>query len=640
MLVLGSAHHLRAAEEDLFLTLILQELRTYEHGGNDDILLKLRDFVYENRNDPAAREACENALIAFLDSDATLTAKMEVCRHLRTIGSEKAVPALQRLLVQAETSDVARFVLEKIPGDRVDAVLLQAMTGSQGGIKLGLISSLGHRRTAASVPDLLELAVGPDQKMAQAATTALGNIGSSEAVDGLTEALDEAEEERRRLLADALLTCADNLRANDHREEAKRIYWHLWNTPVSLPQRQAALIGRIAMGGSDTQQIVLEVLGGKDPELFSTAISQVPNAFAAHNVPPLCERLPHLPPVNQEQLLAALAKYPVPAVQKTAVQALRSQHPGVRIAALKALAKVGDASVVQTLVAHAALSRGSEQQAARTSLYDLGAEGTDDAILSALKAEGEAEQQRELLRAAGERHVLESKDLLFLLAREGESRNRVEATRALRTVASASDLPRLLDLLLEAAANAERQTLTNTVAVVAGKIPRPESRGLLVAHKLSQTEDIPKRCDLYRVLGKIGDVSTLPLLRQALEDPEADIRDAAVRALAEWPGTEPREDVLKIAQAFPGSTHQVLSLQAYIRMVGQAEYETPEEAVQLLQSCVPLLKRAEEKKALLGLLPRYPCSEALNLAESYLSQEEVKEEAEVAVERIKARLQQ
>ncbi len=639
LLINGGYKNLNAAVEDPLLEMILQELRTYEPGGNDDILLQLRDYVYEHRNDPEGREACEKALIAFLDSEATTAAKMEVCRHLRTIGSERAVSALQRMLLKTETSDIARYTLEKIPGHDVDVILLQAMNRSQGGIKLGLISTLGHRRTADAVPALLKLAAAPDPKMAEAALAALGNIASSEAAAGLTKILKSSQGEPRIQTGAALLACAETLRAGDRNNEASEIYAQIIGSQVPLAQQQAALIGTVELAGPSSEAVVLEVLKGGNADLFAVAIGVIPDTFTANNVSKLCALQPQLPAENQVQLLAALSHYKDALVKKTAVQALSSQDPDVRIAALKALSKIGDASTVKILVQHAAESRGTEQLAARSSLWGLGAKGVDVAVLDALKSEGSSERQRELLRAVGERRILPGKDLLFTYAQTGDSRNRVEAMRSLRTVAISSDLPRLLDVLLATTENTERQSMTSTVAVVAGRIVRPDSRGLLVVHKLSQTEDIPARCDLYRVLGKIGDTSTLPLLRQALANTDADIQDAAVRALAEWPGPEPRTEVLRIAQTSQNPTHQVLSLQAYIRMVGLEEYDSPEEAVQLLQMCIPQLKRAEEKKALLGLLPNYPCQEALEMAESFLSEEAVIEEAEVAVARIKDRLE-
>ena len=635
----GGLESLNASAEDPFLKLILEELRTYEPGGNDDILLKLRDYVSEKRNDPQGREVCERALIGFLDSDATATAKMEVCRFLRTIGSESAVSALQRMLLNTETSDAARYALERIPGENVDVILLQAMDTSRGRIKLGLISTLGNRRASDAVPALLKLTAAPDPEAAESAITALGNIATPEAAAGLLKILDSSSGKIKTQAAAALLACAETMGAGDGMKEAGEIYAHILGSQAPLPQQHAALKGKIETAAPSSEAVVLEILNGKRADMFVVVIGMIPDAFSANNVSSLCELLPRLPDANQAQLLAALSHYKDPSVQKTAVQALSSQAQDVRIAALKTLSKTGDASHVRILARHAVESQGAEQLAARGSLWEMGAKGVDAAVLDALKSEENSERQREMLKAIGERRILSGKELLFTYAQTGDSKNRIDAIRSLRTVASASDLPGLLDVLLATSDNSERQAMTGTVAVVAGKIVRPESRGLLVVHKLSQTENVAARCDLYRVLGKIGDSSTLPLLQEALKNADTDIQDAAVRALAEWPGPEPRSEVLRIVQTSQDPTHQVLSLQAYIRMVGLDEYDNPEEAVQLLQMCVPHLKRSEEKIALLGLLPNYPCQDALKLAESFLSEEAVKEEAEVAVARIRNSLE-
>jgi len=245
----GGLKNLNASAEDPFLKLILEELRTYEPGGDDDILLKLRDYVYEKRNDPQGREVCEKALIGFLDSDATATAKMEVCRFLRTIGSERAVSALQRMLLKTETSDIARFSLEKIPGENVDAILLQAMNKSQGLIKLGLISTLGNRRASDSVPALFELTRDSDPEMASAALNALGNIATTESAAGLSKLLANSSGKLKFQTGAALLACADTLRAEGQKSAASEIFENIISSQASLPQRQAATTESAAGSG-------------------------------------------------------------------------------------------------------------------------------------------------------------------------------------------------------------------------------------------------------------------------------------------------------------------------------------------------------------------------------------------------------
>jgi hypothetical protein len=57
-----------------------------------------------------------------------------------------------------------------------------------------------------------------------------------------------------------------------------------------------------------------------------------------------------------------------------------------------------------------------------------------------------------------------------------------------------------------------------------------------------------------------------------------------------------------------------------------------------LESVLPLVKRPEEKMAILGLLPQFPCQEALALAERFVADENVRDEAEAAVARLRRSL--
>lgn len=158
--------------------------------------------------------------------------------------------------------------------------------------------------------------------------------------------------------------------------------------------------------------------------------------------------------------------------------------------------------------------------------------------------------------------------------------------------------------------------------------PKPNS-------KLQPVTDISKRCLLYRTLGKIGDDSSLLLLRAALKDQDAQIQDAAFRALADWPNPTPREDLLEIAQKSTDLTRRVLALRGYIRMVSLEKYQSPEAAVRSLKMALDLATRPDEKKLVLGALPDFACPEALALAESLLTVEGVREEAQAAIDKIK-----
>jgi len=148
---------------------ILQEAATYEYGQNEEILSQLRDYIQSHRNSPESRRYCEEQLLSLLKSNATLAAKMTVCRHLRVIGSEMSVPVLEEMLIQKDTSDMARYALEKIPGDSVGNALIEGLAKSNGNVRIGIISSLGQRKVPDSVPALGKLIYDSDFATAVAA---------------------------------------------------------------------------------------------------------------------------------------------------------------------------------------------------------------------------------------------------------------------------------------------------------------------------------------------------------------------------------------------------------------------------------------------------------------------------------------
>ena len=110
--------------------------------------------------------------------------------RLRIVGTAASVPALAALLGEERTSQAARYALEGMPFPEAVAALRQALGQTSGLIKAGLIDSLGWRRDAASVPLLTPLLSGPDTAIAAAAASALGRIGSKDAIAALTSARD------------------------------------------------------------------------------------------------------------------------------------------------------------------------------------------------------------------------------------------------------------------------------------------------------------------------------------------------------------------------------------------------------------------------------------------------------------------
>jgi len=628
---------LNAAQSGQNLKDILQQLTTYKQGQNDEIILKFNDYIRKHRKSPESRAVCEEELLFFLDSDATLEAKMEACRHLRIIGSEKSVPVLEKKLLKKETADMARYALEKIPGISAEKALLNALSKSRGEIRLGIISSLGQRKVADAVAPLGMLIHGSDVESAFAAVTALGGIATPEAVEVLVETLSTAKGNIKAQTASSLLKCAEKVQPQEHQEKAVEIYEALLSADIPASLRRAAGRGKILTGGAKAGLIILDILKSGDKEMYTPAIGMISDDFDDSSLKAVCDILPELPKENQAQLLMVLSRFQRPEVLSVVKEAVKSQEKRVRIAALEALCSLGDASMVSFFSLYAAESTGIEQSTARNSLWNLKGEGVDQAILDGLEKNTDPQLRNELIRCIEERHIKEGQPVLFTIIRNGEPENRIQAIKALKVLAVPADLSRLIDLMLELQGEREQNEMIVTIATVAGKIAEPHKRGAALV--IPEVIDVNIRAALYRTLGKIGDDSTLPVLRWALGGNSSDIQDAVIRALAEWPTLTARDDLFRIAIASENPIHQVLALRAYIRLIGREKFRLPEAVVSSLQAALNLARRPEEKIAVLGILPKFICLDALELAESMLADKDVMSEAQAAVDMIKARLE-
>ncbi len=625
------------AAETLSLESILLRLAVFERGGGEEPLYQLREYVLARKDSPPERQACEEAFVTFLSGKATLAGKMAVCRQLRLIGSARSVAVLVRMLANPPTADMARYALENIPAPEADTALIAALKTSSGLMRTGIISSLGQRQAPGAAAALGRLLDDPDRQTTIAASNALGQIADTEAAGILAAALNRQREPLKSSVASALLHCAEIRLAHNRPADALDLCARVLTAAVPVPLRQAALRGKIAAAGSQAPRLILAALSGRDASLHEPAIVMVPLMLAAADLPPLCRLLPALPARAQCQLLVALAGYPRQSVLATVTAAVASRQLQVRLEALRILEKIGDASTVPLLAERAARARGEEQAAARASLWGVHGADADRAILDLL-ASASPDMRSELIQAVAERRIPAGKARLLELARSSEAADRLAAIRGLRLLAGADDLPLLLNLLSGLNEETEKEEMENTAAAVALTIERSDTRANAVKSLLARTPAVHERGPLLRVLGKIGDDSSLPLLRQTLAGNNAELADAAVRALADWPTVTARDDLLAIARTAPGLTQRVLALRAFVRLTGLERYRRPQAVVESLREALQLAGRADERRLVLGLLGDFPCAEALQLAESLATDAEVGAEARAAAEKISQQL--
>jgi hypothetical protein len=99
------------------------KVAAYEVGESRAAVTALNQQIVAAASSRARAGEMERALIKALEGKATLEGKDQFCRHLSLIGSAASVPVLSKMLGNAETADMARYAIERIPGAEVDRAL-------------------------------------------------------------------------------------------------------------------------------------------------------------------------------------------------------------------------------------------------------------------------------------------------------------------------------------------------------------------------------------------------------------------------------------------------------------------------------------------------------------------------------------
>src|SRR5687767_9738597 len=249
------------ADAKLDATLALVARYNYDQGRQP--LLDLETHI---RTLPAAE--VEKRLLDFLKSDASIAGKDFVCRQLSLIGSDASVPVLASMLSSAETVEMARYAMERIPGNPSLAALRAALDKAAAKARPGIANTLGIRRDAQAVPALSKLAELPDKVLAESAISALGRIATPPALNTLAALRKRASEPA----FEASLEAAAYLAAGSNRAAALGIYRELAAPATPMMIRIGALQGLSAALGREALPQLLAAMRESDQRVQAAAI--------------------------------------------------------------------------------------------------------------------------------------------------------------------------------------------------------------------------------------------------------------------------------------------------------------------------------------------------------------------------------
>lgn len=575
---------------------------------------------------PATCAKLEKRLIAALKNPkATYAAKQFSCRMLRRVGTKESLPVLGGLLTDKKLSHMARYAMEGMSYKEIDGILLRALRKTEGKARVGVINSIGARGIKNAVSPLSKLAKSKDAAIARAAVVALGDIGGSKAAKALSKTRVDASLELPRM--DAYLRCLDSMVAAGKGKAAVKLYRNVFEKSDSALIRVAALSGIAMADGTKAVPLLLDTLESDDAALVlgaRTALVATPgNAITEA----LVDRLPSMSASMQVIVLGALSCRQASAGSAGAVDKLAASGTGeVRIAALRALGSIGGLSSIDTLVKNLAAG-GDIAAAASDSLRKLRVEGTDTVLIEMID-HADNQMRTLLVKSLVVRRCATAGPLLLKLATDENKAVRREALRAVGILGTDMELQALVDLLARSNNGDLEQVADAINSVCARSNDKQKWAGRLVA--ILPRLDVAAKCSVLKLVGSIGGNTALGSVREALTHDNEDVRNAAIRALVEWPDVGAIADVEDLAENAQNEIHRILGLRGYVRMIGLPSKRSADATVKLYEKAMGLAGRPDDKKLVLSNLRTVPHVNALEMAVAGLDDQGCAAEAALA----------
>jgi len=599
----------------------------YESGKPVEPLRQIEQAVRNAVADPSQRPAVEAALIQLLAAEATFEARRFACVQLASLGSDACLPAVAQLLKQPDTVGIACLALGTHPSEQADGLLLEALAAHRGNSRVQIIVTLGDRRVAQAVQSLVPLARDADRPTREAAMGALGKIANPDALSWLASLRRDAQAEIARLAALASLAAADTIAQEGKSQGSASIYEELLASSQPFYVRRAALEGLLRTDADGGEQRCLTVMRGTESALKPSALFHVRTIRNGNASTVFAAELSRLTPEERVLLIDSLAARNDAAAREAIVTQTQAQEDAVRQAAVVALVQVGDASVVPALAQLLVNGAAAQQQTLEMALASLkGGEQVDREIIRTLET-GPAAARPGLMNAAARRGAKSAVPVMFTLAGSADAATARAAFRALGQLAEPSALPVLLDRLLDLKVSAARGDAEAAAVRVLERDPNPDRRSLIVLQTLSRAKDTDGRSSLIALLPACGDERALAAVTAERAATDAVLREAALRALTEWPDPSAVDTLLAEAEQATQNNERVLALRGAVRLLRQSGEVPPAIVRSQFQRALALARNANEKKLILSGLAGAQHEFALQLLAPHLDDPEVRAEA-------------
>ncbi len=505
---------------------------------------------------------------------------------------------------------MVRIPLEVIPGPEADDALRNAVGSLKGKLLVGTINSIGVRRDAKAVDPLSGQLKGQDADAASAAAVALGKIGDAASTKSLRAALAAARVKVRSAVAEGLVLCAERLMSQGDKAQAVEIYDEIRKADLPRQRKLEAMRGAIVARGDEGIPLLMEQFQSPEKAYFQLALKTSRELPGNKLDEVLATEVFRAAPERAARMIHAMADRKDTVVLAAVLKAAGGGPKEVRLAAVDALGRVGNASCLSPLLEIAIDPDKDLVEAAKGALSDLPGANVNKEVVARL-ATAEGKGYLVLIQLVGQRRI-DAVDALVKALDDSDREVRNAALTSLGETVSPKDLAVLVAQVVAPKHAGDVPSAQAALKTAAIRMPDREACAAELAAAIDKAP-LPTKSVLLEIIGEVGGTKALAAVAAAAKSNEDELKDTSSRLLGKWMTIDAAPVLFELSQNGPADKYQVRAVRGYIRIARQFTMEEPQR-IEMCKNSLKIAHLPAEKGLMLDVLKRYPNFETLKMA--------------------------
>lgn len=342
------------------------------------------------------------------------------------------------------------------------------------------------------------------------------------------------------------------------------------------------------------------------------------------------DRFAKLSPDAKILFLDAMASVGNRSALSLAEEMVKSDDVDLKMAGLRALGPLGNAKSLLILLDN--LKQPDDfGRTVRDSLRRLNFEGADEAIIAAFSASDDIGTKNDLLEILRLREGTIGIRTFETALSDADGGIRSRATGALEAIGEPSSVSPLVDRLFKENDRGLRDAAERAIVRINERYTDEDGKGVTLAAEYAERPEAEKIV-ILPILGKVGGLVARKIVEETLAGPgSAALKDAAYKALFNWPDASVAEKLYEIASAPgdpPGHPYAVAATRPYIRVVTlRTEGRAAKDSLELFEKAMKIAKTDDDRRFLLTRVETARSMEVFRFVAPYLDNAELDQAA-------------